>query len=131
MKMFVCLSHTLTPEQVEDTKAIGVTEILLVSPELGKMASSIDPRASVTEVKQIGFQIAESAFYNDCEIFLCQGEPGLMMHSNLFAKKFGLHCVTSTTERASVEEAIVNPDGTTSVIKKSIFKHVQFRDLFC
>ena len=154
--VFVVLSHTLTPEQIAD---LGDAQIILLSdvaPELAEQCKSIDPAASLEDVQELAAAVVAEAVKAESTHFVCQGEPCLALWANLLAngtywyyngeiescdvvgqaeivdnpKNISLRgymtCLQSTTARSAVEETL--PDG--KVIKKSIFKHVQWRNMF-
>lgn len=123
-KMFVCLSHGLTEDQIKDAKkSLSVTDFIYPSDELKLKTSNVSAEASISDVMLLVDEVLNQAA--DCDVFLLQGEPTLMVHSNILAASLGKECVTSTTERVSVEKI---ENG--KCLKTSVFKHVQFRPLF-
>lgn len=153
-KLFVALSHQLTSEQIADFDG-EIVLLSTVSPELAAECSNINPNVSISHIQHLAAQIAVLACLAECTHFCCQGEPGLAMWANMFAsgnmtyhysvnKPFyncgdeyiqlskevelfpQMTCITSTTQRQSIDE--YQADG--SVVKKVVFKHVMWRELF-
>lgn len=139
---FVCLSHTLTDEQVASLNStFGSGNIVLVSSELKARTSQIPATATLEEIKTLAREVVSEAVGVNATHFICQGEPTFAMWANIIANRFmskieakvtgsdvmpWMHCITSTTERVSVDT--VNVDG--SVTKTAVFKHVQWRNMF-
>lgn len=137
--VFVCLSHTLTNDQVADLQA---DSIVLVSSELKNKTSQIPATATLQEIQALAAEVVAEAVKAGATHFVCQGEPTLAMWANLFAHggmtndnivyslsdgdMSGMTCISSTTERTSVD--VPQADG--SVLKTAVFKHVQWRNLF-
>ena len=137
--VFVCLSHTLTPEQITD---LGVeTLIVNASSELSFKTRAIPAGATLSDIQSLAAGVVAEARACNATHFVCQGEPTLAMWANLmaggeFLSKWteginfmgwsAMQCIVSTTERVSVETT--NADG--SVTKTAVFKHVQWRNLF-
>ena len=138
------------------TSTMGVTSIVNlkdVSPELQTVFSQVPATATLTDLQKLANDIVAVAKANDCSIFFCTGESTVAMWANIYASDFqqavgeligldmghecpnhtplcspalGMYCVTSTTERKSVE--VTNPDGT--VTKTAVFQHIQWRGMF-
>ncbi len=156
MKAFICISHKLTQSQITALEEMGVNEIILLSdvnPELAATCKAIGPNWNLDKVKSVAEGVVKEATKLGCDYFVCQGEPALALHANLIASmhvdkvlnKVGrglgmecpnhsvffndtskaMVCLQSTTARKSVEEEI---NG--KVVKKSIFEHVQWRNMF-
>jgi hypothetical protein len=139
---FVCLSHTLTDEQVASLNStFGSGNVVLVSSELKARTSQIPANASLEEIQALAKEVVSEAKSVNATHFICQGEPTFAMWANLmaggafiadwceginFMNWRSMKCITSTTERQSVDT--VNADG--SVTKTAVFKHVQWRNLF-
>lgn len=127
--LFVAFSHSLTSEQISDAqKTLGIDEIVSLgesNPELQKMVSNVDPEATPQHIMVLAQNLINEASKANATHFYMAGEPALFLYSTLFANKYGLKVVQSTTKRESVETT--KPDGT--VIKTAIFKHVQWREL--
>lgn len=145
--VFVCLSHTLTAEQIADLNA---DQVVLVSPELGAKTKAIPANASLQEIQQLAADVVFEAISKGCTHFVCQGEPTFAMWANLIAGGYvqnspvcgffidsfmnnntplfesTMTCIISTTERVSVD----TPQADGSIQKISVFKHVQWRNLF-
>lgn len=131
--VFVCLSHILTQEQIADLAADG---IVLVSPELGAKTRQIPANASLDEIKLLAMEVVKEARTAKATHFVCQGEPTFAMWANLFAGygvpcpddiiRGRMKCIVSTTERVSVD----TPQADGTIVKTSVFKHVQWRPLF-
>jgi hypothetical protein len=139
---FVCLSHTLTDEQVASLNStFGEGDVVLVSSELKTRTSQIPATASLQEIQTLAKEVVAEASAVGATHFICQGEPTFAMWANVLASRFmsklqaevtgsdvmpSMECITSTTERVSVDT--VNADGSTT--KTAVFKHVQWRNLF-
>lgn len=154
---FVCLSHTLTAEQISSLETtFGEGDVVLVSSELKARTSQIPATATLQEVQALAAEVVAEAASKGATHFICQGEPTFAMWANLMAAghvgcdescipfacivrengfirdfvrdliKPKMKCITSTTERVSVDT--VQADG--SVTKTAVFKHVQWRNLF-
>jgi hypothetical protein len=139
---FVCLSHTLTAEQISSLETtFGEGDVVLVSSELKARTSQIPATATLQEVQDIACAVVTEAVNASATHFICQGEPTFAMWANImaggaiiaswceginFMNWSSMKCITSTTERISVDT--VQADG--SVLKTAVFKHVQWRNLF-
>ena len=139
---FVCLSHTLTDEQVASLNStFGNGNIVLVSPEVKARTSQIPSDASLEEIQNLATIVVSEAKSVNATHFICAGEPTFAMWANIiaggsfiadwcegtnFMNWKAMKCITSTTERVSVDT--VNADG--SVTKTAVFKHVQWRNMF-
>jgi hypothetical protein len=147
--LFVAFSHQLTPSQAE-----GWDNIIMLSEvnlQLQKQMSAIPADATLEEIQTIAEAIVVEAQKNGATHFYCTGEPTLTLWTNLYASqaysneieaenqasvivgakrgfswKTRLICVQSTTKRESLET--IQPDG--SIVKISVFNHVQWRDMF-
>lgn len=119
--LFVCMSHTLTPDQ-----EIGWDIVSVVSADLKKLTSQVSPDATLLEIKELAEKVVAEAIEAKATHILVAGEPTLMLHANLLAHKKGLNCVQSTTRRDTVE----TPQADGSVVKTQIFRHVQWREMF-
>ena len=159
-KLFVCLSHPLTSDQIEDLeKKFGITpeNIIICSKDLQSEASNVPATATAEEVKSLAAKIILEALQAEATHFMCQGEPCLQLWTNNLAnciifsslskmasykiikqicEKFAemgrdpsmhMKCIQSTTERQIVSEVAKE---TGEVVKKTVFKHVQWRELF-
>ncbi len=129
-KLLVAFSHTLTADQIDGfTDQYGATEIFLlkdVALELQAQASDVPPGASIEFIEQLAHSIVKAAVRLECTHFYFAGEPALFLYTNNRAHRFSLVCVQSTTQRLSVDT--IMPDG--KVGKTSVYKHVQWRELF-
>lgn len=139
---FVCLSHTLTDDQVASlNNTFGAGEVVLVSTTLKARTSQIPATALLQEVQTLAKEVVAEASAVGATHFICQGEPTFAMWANLMAggeflaswmegvnfMQWGaLKCITSTTERVSFDT--LNADGSTT--KTAVFKHVQWRNMF-
>lgn len=157
-KLFVVLSHDLTAEQIADFDG-EIILLKTISSEVANECANIDPNTDIQSIQKLAAQVVVLAYLAEATHFCCQGEPGLQMWTNLIANGnvlFDLHqngnisidcceyhqgyiqfpemdpiypqmiCITSTTQRQSIDE--LQPDR--SVVKKTIFKHVKWRELF-
>jgi hypothetical protein len=139
---FVCLSHTLTDEQVASLNStFGSGNVVLVSSELKARTSQIPATATLQEIESLAKEVVSEAVGVNATHFICAGEPTFAMWANLIAGGSiitswcegvnymnwrSIKCITSTTERVSVQTE--HSDG--SVTKTAVFKHVQWRNLF-
>jgi len=149
--VFVAFSHTLTQEQIEDLSADKIILLSDVNADLAAQCRQIDPTLSSRSVMFIAGWVVLEALKADATHFVCQGEPALAMWANIIASGCSTHsmmheashdilyshiledrhlngmtCIQSTTKRELVSE--VQDNG--KVIKKTVFKHVQWRELF-
>lgn len=152
--VFVCLSHTLTEAQVNDLSADKIVLLGDVNAALAEQCKQINPEAPLEKVQDIAKAVVAEAREVGATHFVCQGEACLAMWANLFAfmhdakllnkagKTLGsecpndgmffndtsasMVCLQSTTRRTSVES--INHQG--EVVKKSVFRHVQWRNMF-
>lgn len=136
IKTFVIMSHKLTDEQIKDLNS----EVILLSdvnPKLAQTVKNLNPYLSLKQIKEIALQCVMLASNKNCTQMVCMGEPCFAMWVNMFAGglengilfpilKTKLTCLQSTTLRESVD--VVQNDG--SIKKISVFKHVQWRNLF-
>lgn len=137
--VFVCLSHTLTQDQINDLGNDAL--VVCASAELSAKTRAIPAGATLSEIQSLAKEVVAEAKACNATHFVCQGEPTLAMWANLIAGGnfvsewtegvnhmcWGkMQCMVSTTERQSVDT--VNSDG--SVTKTAVFKHVQWRNMF-
>ena len=134
--LFVCMSHTLTADQIAGLQAqfgdIEVVTIASVNPDLAKKVAAIPAAATINNIKDLAWDVVETAKLQGATHFFCTGEPTLMLHANLAAHHgtvgVKMRCVQSTTERTSIETP--DPNNPNIVHKTQVFKHVQWRDMF-
>jgi len=138
---------------------IEAEDIILLSdvnPELAETCKQIDPLATLEQVKELAALVVVEACKAGATHFYCQGEPTLAMWANMYSCcNFASHkvlasymaygsnrleggnlfefvhieqmtCIVSTTERRSIDD--IQPDG--SVVKRAVFNHVTWRELF-
>lgn len=120
-KLFVAMSHNLTDAQRE-----GWDEIVEASDGLKAILRAVDPEINIEGILTLSEEVVQEAKQCRATHFCMMGEPSVFLHANLLAHLEDLHCVVATTARDTVET--VAEDGT--VIKKSMFRHVQWRDVF-
>jgi len=119
--MFLLFSHTLSDEQAVDARdGLGVDEIVYLPQELQALWSGFDP--SLERVDTEGFERFLSKEANIGDIVLIQGDFGASFKMVQFALENKLIPVYATTKR-EVTELVEEGEK----IKKSIFKHVRFR----
>ena len=131
-KMALLFSHKLTDEQVKDAKEnLGITEFVYLPDDLQKKWSNIDPEGKIpytdTTAKFQNWLIenldTDHENPDDDHYVLISGDFGMtykMVHFCLF---YDYIPVYATTRREVVE--VPSLDG--SVVKTTVFKHVQFR----
>jgi len=122
MKVLLNLTnHNLTNEQMESWD-----EVRNLPDNLKKLWSNIPPEFNCQQVKEHLKPIFEWIDNNSKNaVILTAGDFCAVLLVLQHAIKTNIKVVQSTTKRESVE--MKNEDGT--VIKKSVFKHVQFREL--
>jgi hypothetical protein len=149
--VFVAFSDTLTQEQIEDLNADKIVLLADVNADLAAQCRQIDPTLSSRSVMFIAGQVVLEAIKVKATHFVCQGEAALAMWANVIASGCstysmmheashkvlythvlehrplnGMKCLQSTTHRELVSE--VQDNG--KVVKKTVSKHVQWRELF-
>lgn len=124
--LFVCFSHTLTADQKEGwDEIIELKDCGQEGAELANYAKNVPADAESQEVRNFAIEIVMTAIKNRATHFYCTGESCLMINANSLASNT-MTCVSSTTAR--VQEEKTNENG--EVIKTSVFKHVQWREVF-
>ena len=118
-KIFILMSHNLSDDQAADLKKMGFVPVI-ASGELRQKCGRIDPKAKRSDIHKLAFEVLEEAEASGVKALMVMGEPSLFANVLKFSD---LPAFVATTERIS--EDVEQPDGT--VIKKSVFKHVQFR----
>ena len=123
MKMYLLFSHKLTDEQIKDAKnSLGIGEFIYLPKSLQNVWSNIP--AELETLDEILIHIKN--FLNKAkkgDYVLVQGDFGAVYQMVNFAKSLGLIPIYATTKRESVELKIDN-----KVVKKSIFRHIRFRE---
>ena len=147
--VFVALSHTLTQEQVDSLNADKIVLLADVNADLAAQCRNIDPTWGINQVQQVAASVVAEAVNVGATHFVCQGEPALAMWANLIASgnfewvelteqayeimfdEVGIYrkmtCIQSTTKRELISEV---HEGNGEVTKRTVFKHVQWRELF-
>jgi len=158
--VFVALSHTLTQEQIDSLNADKIFLLADVNADLAAQCRNIDPTFSTRDIKSIAAQVVVEAIKVSATHFFCQGEPALAMWANMIgsgnfnydssstpsnihnSSDFGnfsislngkalwskkMTCLQSTTKRELISEV---HEGNGEVVKRTVFKHVQWRELF-
>lgn len=123
MKMLLLFSHQLTQEQKEQAYSMGVSSFVPLPSHLQKIWSNVPPNEKdiVTYLYPVKEWFEQAAKKND--IALIQGDFGACYHMANFAKSLDVTAVYATTQRVVEEKTIDNKN-----IKRSIFKHVIFRE---
>lgn len=122
--MLVVMSHQLTKEQVDDFRGEIIT-LSELDATLARQCANIPPTADTSYIRVLAQKIMMPVLFEKCTHVAIMGEPTLVYHVVSACAQMDVIPLTSTTERISVDE--VQPDG--SVVKKSIFKHVQWREM--
>jgi len=121
-KMFLVFNHNLTNEQrLDAVKTLNVKEFVEMPDELKNKWSNIDPSAEKVDIADIEEWLYANT--NESDIVLIQGEQGATCKLVKFAKNINIIPMYATSKRESVE---VENNG--EIIKKSIFKHVRYRE---
>lgn len=123
-KIFLIFSHKLTDVQVKDVKEVlSVDDFVYLPDNLQNIWSQILPYGElpISELNKIIDWIKVEANKND--YILVQGDFGATYYMVNWAFKSGLIPIYATTERVVLEE---NKEGD-RVVKKNIFRHVNFR----
>lgn len=123
-KLFVCFSHRLTQDQIDD---FGGDIVVLkdINDELAAQSSQVPPELEEKDIKRLAADVVDAASKEDATHFYIAGEPTLVFHAMKLAKESGMQVIQSTTRRES--EDIPQPDGSVKRVAK--FKHVQWRKL--
>lgn len=123
-KLHLLFNHTLTAEQLSDAKASFLCEKFVSLPqELQELWGSVPP--DIKSLKEYLNPIKEylRATVKKDDFVLVQGDFGATCIMVNFVKELGAKPVYATTSRDVVEAK----EGD-KVIKKSIFRHKQFRE---
>ena len=123
-KMLVVMSHQLTKEQVDDFGGEVIT-LNELDATLAKQCANIPPTQDSGYIRVLAQKVMMPVLFKKFTHVAIMGEPTLVYHVVNLCAEMNIIPLTSTTERISVDE--VQPDG--SVVKKSIFKHVQWREM--
>jgi len=121
MKTVVLLNHSLTEEQKSD---LGGT-IFELPPELKKVWGEIPPDVPRFDVTKHLEPILSWITEKNPDRIVCQGDYTAF---TLILKRCwltGMPLLVATSKRETAEE--VAADG--SVVKKAIFRHIQFREV--
>jgi len=123
MKIYLLFSHTLTDEQKSELEKMGVSDIIPIPEDLQFIWSNMPPAGelNITVLNEIIDWLSGSASEGD--YILIQGDFGATYYMVNWAFKSGLIPIYATTERVVLEE---NKEGD-RVVKKNIFRHVNFR----
>jgi hypothetical protein len=123
MKMFLFFSHTLTGEQVDDAKGLGVDDFVKLSQDLQERFSNVPPELERLDEYVRPFEEFLSKEAKEGDLVLIQGDFGVVYHLVNFAKEKGLVTVYATTKRVVKE---IEKDS--KKVKISEFKHIRFRE---
>lgn len=130
MNIFVLMNNDLTQEQIDDlADNHGVDEIFYPSDELRNKWANIQPELSTKELKEylkdIEAWIDLKSFKCDGAIIVGEQTASLIMQNHFLLDFDDTVLLFATTKREVVEEK--QDDG--SIVKKSIFKHIRFREV--
>lgn len=121
---FILLNHPPATEQLEELLS-GFSAIPVLPPLALKDAwAVISPQGKLDEAILSQFTAWIEGAAGPGDILWAQGEYGATFYLAAWAQKRGLRALYATTRRESIEER--QPDG--SVVKKNVFRHVQFRE---
>lgn len=119
-KLFVLVSHELTPFQREDAAAsLGVSEIVLLG---GKEWSQIPAEDEDITVFLAPLKQQLQMFGQAGDFLLVQGDFGATYNMVEYANRIGMKPVYATTKRLARD--MVNGDEVTTL---RTFEHVRFR----
>jgi len=122
MKLFLFFSHTLTQEQINDAKNLGIDKFVPLPNELQYLWSNVPPELEDIEEYAKPFYEFLNINARKGDYVLVQGDFGLSCRLVNYSKQKGLIPVYATTKRKVIE---TEKDG--KIVKKSEFKHVRFR----
>jgi len=122
MKLFLFFSHTLTQEQINDAKNLGIDEFISLPKDLQYLWSNVPPELEDIEEYAKPFYEFLNINARKGDYVLVQGDFGLSCRLVNYSKQKGLIPVYATTKRKVIE---TEKDG--KIVKISEFKHVQFR----
>ena len=123
-KLFLLFSHEITDEQLKDAKKnMGIDDIVNMPEELKKNWKSISPKGELNlkKIEPVLKWLKKESSKGD--YVLVQGEYGVTFYIVGFCFKNNLIPIYATSKRVYKEDK--NQDG--SVVRKHIFKHVNFR----
>jgi len=121
--VLILFSHSLTKEQTEDLKRMGVNEFIFMPSDLKEKWSGVPP--SLESLKDYAEEFISWIKENSKEgdYLIIQGDYGLTAILVDFAFRNNLIPIYSTTER--IHREVKLPDG--SVRMEKLFKHKIFR----
>lgn len=123
-KLHLLFNHTLTQEQSSDAKTSLLCDVIVSLPqELQGLWSSVPP-----DLKSLKKYLKPIKEYMDANVkkddfVLVQGDFGATYMMVDFVKSLGAKPIYATTSRDVVEV-----EEGDKIIKKSIFRHKQFRE---
>lgn len=123
-KMFLLFSHTLTHAQSKDAeKNFDIHDFVVLPDRLQELWSNIPPELENIEayLQPLKKYLLNNASKGDA--ILIQGDFGGGYHMVNFAKEHNFLALYATTKR-DVQE---REEGNV-IVKKSVFKHVRFRE---
>lgn len=122
--MFLFFSHEITMAQREDAKKIfNVGEFVELPEALQFLWSNIPADLDNIDVYLEPLKKYIKNEVNSNDYLLIQGDFGGTYNMVSFSKANGFKAVYATTNRNVIETKINN-----TIVKKSIFKHVKFRE---
>ena len=124
IRMFLFFSHEITMAQREDAqKTFNIREFVELPEELQLLWSNIPANLDDIEVYLEPLKKYIKNEVNSNDYLLVQGDFGGTYHMVRFSKANGFKAVYATTDRNVIETKVNN-----TIVKKSIFKHVKFRE---
>ena len=122
MTTAIILNHDLTPEQLTELRNPG-GQIVVLPPELRPLWGQVPAEGSYGEVKQHLLPVLDWLYAIKADTVVCQGDFTAFAVLLRTCEEHSISLLVATSRRDSVEETL--PDG--SVVKKNVFRHVQFR----
>ncbi len=123
-KMFLIFNHRLTETQKKDAmENLGVSEFIYLPESLQVLWGNVPPE--LPDLKEYLQPIKKflSEHLSEGDKVLIQGDFGACCALKEFVREFGAVPIYATTRREVVEE-----QDKERVIKKSVFKHIAFRE---
>ena len=125
MKALIVMNHELTEDQEKDLKNNwNITHIWVMSTVSKSIWRNIPPNMDKNELKKHIKLITEKEI-KGFNFIIIAGELTACTIIIDAARRQNIRVLTATSQRESVET--VSPSGET--VKKSVFKHVRFREI--
>ena len=131
-RIYVCMNHTLSPDQDKDLIQMGYKSVQLPSDGVKKLTSQIPVSAEKDYFWKVAERILEEVLENKCHAIFVTGQAWIVACVHQVVKEysetvpFGLFMLDAVSERVSQET--INPDGTTT--KTNVFCHRRFRIMY-